>query len=428
MFNTLSGLGGSGQVDSSAAANATVALLSTTALTSLFIAGPVFSILGPRICFMVAGWTYALYSGSLLNFNHTKNGAFVIASGAILGVGSSFIWIVQGAVMTTYVTEAQKGRAIAVFWVIFNLGGGIGSLASFGLNYESESGSVSDSTYIALLAIMLFGWTLGVFICSPSRIRLPQLQAAAEAKKLTLKSTFWIAVKTLFKWRVALMLPLFFNANVFYSYQHNEVNGRTFNIRTRCLNGALYWTAQMFGGLAIGLLLDSPWFNRPMRARIGWSVVFVSGMGVWGAGYYFQRWHDSPRAIDYLLVLDFKHGDMAYGPMMLYMFYGAYDALWQGFAYWLIGTESNDSTRAAILVSAYKSLQAAGSAMAWRLNAQGVAPMSQFAMNWGLCIGSMLIVLPSVWTVTKTTVASEETEAKVINSKGDDEEELTKGL
>lgn len=69
MYNALGGLGGSGQVDPTVAANATVALLSATAATALFIVGPLFSWVGPRICFLLGGWTYALYSGSLLHFN-----------------------------------------------------------------------------------------------------------------------------------------------------------------------------------------------------------------------------------------------------------------------------------------------------------------------------------------------------------------------
>lgn len=120
MYNALTGLGGSGQVDPTVAANANVALLSVTAATALFIGAPLFWKLGPKILFLMGGWTYALYSGSLLNFNHDSNGAFVIAAGAILGLGASFLWVVQGAIMTSYVPEHQKGRAIAVFWIIFN--------------------------------------------------------------------------------------------------------------------------------------------------------------------------------------------------------------------------------------------------------------------------------------------------------------------
>lgn len=69
MYNALTGLGGSGQVDATVAANANVALLSATAATALFFVGPIFSVVGPRACWLVGGWTYALYSASLLNFN-----------------------------------------------------------------------------------------------------------------------------------------------------------------------------------------------------------------------------------------------------------------------------------------------------------------------------------------------------------------------
>lgn len=412
MYNALIGLGGSGQVDPTAAAQANVALLSTTAVTALLVAGPIFSWIGPRITFLIGGWTYALYSGSLLNLNHTENSGFVIGTGVLLGFGTSFVWIVQGAIMTTYVDEAQKGRAIAVFWVIFNLGGGIGSLAAFGINYNSTSNTVSDSTYIALMVIMLVGWCLGVFICSPKRIRLAQLHNAVETEKRTLKGTFDICVRTLMKWRVACMLPLFFSANVFYSYQQNNVNLLTFNIRTRSLNGALYWIAQMFGGLLIGMILDVPFLDRPGRAKLGWATVFVTGMAIWGGGYQFQKWQDDRLARGLESDIDYTQGSISTGPIFLYIFYGAYDALWQGYAYWLIGTESNSSARAAVLVGAYKSLQSAGGAMAWGVNSTGTSGMKQLAMDWGLCIGSLIVVLPAVLTVSQKTEVEDEAGAE----------------
>jgi MFS family permease len=402
MYNALTGIGGSGQVDPTVAAHATVALLATTAATALFIVGPIFSWVGPRICFLIGGWTYALYSGSLLHFNHYDNGGFVIGSGVLLGFGASFIWVVQGAIMTTYVEESQKGRAIAVFWVIFNLGGGIGSLVSFGLNYNSEINTVSDSTYIALMVIMLFGWLLGVFICSPKRIRLAQLHKAVETENHSFLGTIKLATSTIMKWEVACMIPLFFSANVFYSYQQNNVNGFTFNIRTRSLNGALYWLAQMLGGLLIGLILDLPFLSRANRARLGWAVVFVTGMVIWGGGYQFQKWQNNFLAEGKKQTLDYTEGSVSTGPMFLYIFYGTYDALWQGYAYWLIGCMSNSSSRAAILVGMYKSLQSVGGAMAWGLN-PGTDAMAQLGMNWGLCIGSLIVVLPTVLAVKNTT-------------------------
>ena len=310
--------------------------------------------------------------------------------------------------MTTYVDESQKGRAIAVFWIIFNLGGGLGSLASFGINFSSTSGTVSDSTYIALMVVMLVGWALGLLICSPSRIRLTQLLVATETERRTLRGTLAMAAQTLARWRVACMVPLFFCANIFYSYQQNDVNGLTFNIRTRSLNGALYWIAQMFGGLLAGFVLDMPFLARPARARAGWVLLLVTGMTIWGGGYAFQRWQDARRAAGRVQDVDYSEGSVSAGPMVLYIFYGAYDALWQSYSYWLIGAESNSAGRAAILVGTYKTCQAAGGALAWRINALKVSSMNQLAMNWGLSMGSLFLALPAVLTVTTHTAAEEE--------------------
>ncbi|KAL6232083.1 hypothetical protein BDW75DRAFT_233068 [Aspergillus navahoensis] len=415
MYNALTGLGGSGQVDPTVAANATVALLSATAGTALFVVGPIFDRVGPRICLLLGGWTYPLYAGSLLCFNRTRNGAFVVAAGAILGVGASFLWVSQGAIMTTYVRESQKGRAIAAFWIIFNLGGGVGSLASFGLNYHSTSGTVSDGTYIALLILMAVGWLLGLLICPPSAVRVrpgllqqPAQAPEVEPKKGNWKSTLRLAARTILDWRVLCMLPLFFCANVFYSYQQNIVNGMTFNIRTRSLNSALYWLAQMFGGLVMGLILDIPTLTRPARARVGWLFLAVTAMAIWGGGYAFEKWSSDRLAHGLKQDVDYTQGSVSTGPMFLYIFYGAFDAFWQSYCYWLMGASSNEPAVAAVLVGAYKTFQSTGGAMAWRINALHKPAITQFAMDWGLCMGALVVAIPAVMAVTRTSTVDVE--------------------
>lgn len=160
----------------------------------------------------------------------------------------------------------------------------------------------------------------------------------------------------------------------------------------------------MAGGLLIGVLLDLPFLARPARAKLGWVVLFITGMVIWGGGFAFQKWQDRRMAVGFKQDIDYMQGSIATGPMFLYIFYGAYDALWQGCAYWLIGTESNSTARAAVLVGAYKTSHGTGAAMAWRINALHVSPMTQLAMNSGLSMGALVTVLPTVWTVTQTTV------------------------
>lgn len=319
--------------------------------------------------------------------------------------------------MTTYVPEHQKGRAIAVFWIIFNFGGGVGALASFGLNYNSKSGTVSDATYIALMVIMIFGWFLGVFICSPSKVRMTQLRESGESERIPVSKEIRLALHVITNWRVACMLPLFFCANIFYSYQQNNVNGLSFDIRTRSLNSALYWMAQMVGGLFMGFLLDLKGFSRKGRAILGWALLFVTGMVIWGGGYAFEKWEDARLAHKEKQDIDYLDSSLSTGPIFLYIFYGCYDALWQSFSYWMIGSVSNSAAVAAVLVGAYKTFQAVGAAMAWRINALATPGLTQLAMDWGLCIGSLVIIIPTVLTVSATNVQSDEDLAEKTSEK-----------
>lgn len=73
-----------------------------------------------------------------------------------------------------------------------------------------------------------------------------------------------------------------------------------------------------------------------------------------------------------------------------------------------MGARSNSPAVAAILVGAYKTFQATGGAMAWRLNALAKPAMTQFAMDWGLCMGALVVAIPSVLAVTLTSEVHEE--------------------
>ncbi|CEL04924.1 Putative UNC93-like protein [Aspergillus calidoustus] len=411
MYNALTGMGGSGQVDGTVAANSNVATHACTAGAALLIVGTLYDYIGPRLSLLLGGWTYALYAGSLLNFNRTGNGAFVIAAGALLGLGAAFFWVAQGTIMVTYSTDRTRGRAIALFWVTFNLGGTIGSLISFRLNYTSQSGIVTDSTYVAYVVVMLFGWALSGLVCSTDRLSAryagERVQHGwSQRRRLGtwtagLRATALQTLRIITDWRIACLYPMFYNANVFYSYQQNVVNGGSFDLRTRALNGALYWIAQMVGGLVMGLTLDLKLVDRRHRAIIGWAVLFVTGMAIWGGGYAFQKRIDQSGSGSNALRLDFKDGSRYLGPMFLYFFYGAYDSFWQAYCYWIIGAQSHSPTVNAVVVGAYSALKPAGGAMAWRINAEKVSGMTQFAMNWGMSIGSLLIAIPTVWTLPR---------------------------
>ena len=133
MFNAVQGMGGGGQVDTSAANKANIALNSTFAVVA-FSAGTIVNSIGIKVSLAFGGIGYSIYVASFLSFSHNHNYGFTIFAGAFLGVCAGLLWTAQGAIMMSYPPEESKGRYISWFWMIFNLGAVIGSLVGSSSN------------------------------------------------------------------------------------------------------------------------------------------------------------------------------------------------------------------------------------------------------------------------------------------------------
>jgi sugar phosphate permease len=68
---------------------------------------------------------------------YPNTGAFVVASGAVLGVSAALSWTAQSSLMLAYPTESQKGLFISIFWSMYNMGGVIGAIMPLGANFHS---------------------------------------------------------------------------------------------------------------------------------------------------------------------------------------------------------------------------------------------------------------------------------------------------
>lgn len=92
---------------------------------------------------------------------------------------------------------------------------------------------------------------------------------------------------------------------------------------------------QIVGAFIVGFLLDFGSMRRTIRARYALGGLLVLTIGFWGGGYAFQRTYTRDDTL-----LDKNHvgvdfTDSGYGgPVVMYMFYGFYDAAWQVTAYW----------------------------------------------------------------------------------------------
>ncbi|XP_022888800.1 UNC93-like protein 1 isoform X2 [Olea europaea var. sylvestris] len=383
MFSALSGIGGGGQVDPTAANNANTALYTTFA---------VFGILG---------------GGSFLYYNHYHHQAFPIVAGALLGIGAGLLWAAQGAIMTSYPPHERKGAYISIFWSIFSMGGVIGGLIPFTLNFHrTDAVSVNDATYIAFMVFMSIGTVLSLAISHPSRVHRDDGSRCTNIEYSSVSVEAIEILKLFLNWKMLLLVPAYWASNFFYSYQFNNVSGVLFNLRTRGLCNVFYWAAQMVGSIFIGYIMDFSFKSRRTRGLVGIGVVAVLGTAIWGAGVANQlnySRHDLPTH-----KLDFKDYTDFAGPFVLYFSYGLFDAMFQSMVYWIIGALADDSEILSRYNGFYKGVQSAGAAVAWQIDTQKVPLLNEIVVNWAL----LTVSYPLLVVVVMRAVKDDEVEGK----------------
>ncbi|OQR92266.1 hypothetical protein ACHHYP_03863 [Achlya hypogyna] len=373
---------------------ANVAVYSTFATFSI-VAGSIHNILGPRLTLFLGGIPYILYVSSYLVYNHTQNGTYVILTGALLGIGAGLLWSAQGAIVLSYPTESEKGKFISTCWIIFNLGGVIGALVPFIMNYNSDSGSLGDATYIAILIIMVIATGLSLGLKAPAAIIRSDNTKINYPKSASVREEVSNLYHAIFDWRMLCLIPASVASNWFYGYQFNAVNGHMFNLRTRGLNGALYWGMQMVGAFVFGnFVLDKESLPRATRGKVGLAIATAITFLAWILGYVVQKdftRYDKPENID------FQESGRAAFPMIVFFIYGLVDAIYQNYVYWVIGAMTNDPLELARFVGLYKAFQSAGGAVSWRVDVLEMSYMGQLILNWVL----MAVSFPFMYLVIR---------------------------
>jgi len=393
-FNALTGLGAAGQVNPTINANANSALYSTFTVAAFF-AGSVNNTLGPKLLLFIGSTAYSLYVASYLAVSvNEKMGPFVIAAGAILGICAGLLWTAQGSLMLAYPTEDNKGKYIGIFWSIFNLGGVVGATVSLGENVGSSTNSVTRGTYITFLVLTIIGVLIPPLMADPKKMVRADGTKVSTPHHPSWKKEFyglWVALKT--DPYIVLLFPMFFASNWFYTWQFNDYNAALFSIQGRALNNTVYWVAQIFGSLSIGILLDQRQLQRRVRAFIAWAILFIMVFVVHTWAYYYQKGYSRETIPPESQKMGIH--DSGYVPrILLYILCGVLDAMWQTTSYWLIGAMSNSPARLALFSGFYKSMQSAGAAGVWRADGAGIPYSNIFYSTWALLVAGLLFALP----------------------------------
>ncbi|KAF8546531.1 hypothetical protein OG21DRAFT_1491106 [Imleria badia] len=111
--------------------------------------------------------------------------------------------------------------------------------------------------------------------------------------------------------------------------------------------------AQIFSSIFISyIILDQKWYQRRICAFIGWVVVFamVFVMHIWA--YFYQRAYTRQSVLP-ATNIDIYSSDYP-AHVWLMIFYGFLNSMWQTYAYWPMGTMSNNLTKFAVFTGFYE--------------------------------------------------------------------------
>ncbi|KAG0253535.1 hypothetical protein BGZ95_006286, partial [Linnemannia exigua] len=408
MFNAMSSIGNAGK-HSATAQNLVITSSSVAYILGFLIAGGAHNMIGPRLCVAFGGLTFVLYAGAMYLAKDNDGSLYPPIAGILLGLGAGCIWVAQGAMMMSYPTEDNKGRYIASFWAIFNLGAVLGSALPLSMILATEGPDQDDvqpETYIVYMVIMGLATLLGFFLSKPSSIVRDNGEPVVVAKFAGIKAETLAILSVFCDWRMLLLIPAFFFSNFSYTYQFNDFNAYAFNIRTRSLNSIVFWIAQIIGALVIGYMLDGIPLKRPRRAVIGLVFIGVLFMATWLAALMVQLKHDFNRKPDIRTpkFIDFKKGGIYTGMASIYGMFGFCDAAFAVYCYWLMGALSNKHDELSRYAGFFKSIQSLGGAVAAPLDLAQTPFLAYLVTNWVLCALAIAAMFLVSRTITDTTI------------------------
>ncbi|KAE9380704.1 hypothetical protein N431DRAFT_498524 [Stipitochalara longipes BDJ] len=388
MSSALGGAGGGGLLNTTQSTNANVAVYSTfTALA--FFGGTVYNRAGIKVCLMFGGFGYACLASAYFTTAHIGNRAtpWVVLAGCLEGLSAAMLWTAQGAVTMCYPTEDMKGRSFSVFWTIFQAG----------------AGNLNDGSYIAFIVIMLVGCCIPLLLLPSDKVN----RTDGTQVVLPPMPTWTSELKGMYhvlrdNWYIVTIFPFFAASNWFYTYRTNDFNVPNFTLRTRSFNGL--WS---------NFFNMSKRFGRPTRAKIGIVYLLVATLTIWGGGWVFVK--DAVRGVSPDPLVDVTESERYFPYLAIYIFYAFYDGCFQAYAYWLMGSLSNNSATLSHYSGWYKSIQSAAAAIVWRLDGLKISYRSMYISTWVI----LLVSVSTTFYVSFTKVEEHSTdEVRVLVGEG----------
>ncbi|KAJ5385034.1 Major facilitator superfamily domain general substrate transporter [Penicillium concentricum] len=420
------GAGGNAKPYLNNAANAlTYGLMSV----GCFLAGGVTNKITAKWTLFIGAAFYTPYAAGLYCNNRYGNEWFLLLGAALCGIGASLLWASEAAIAVGYPEEEKRGRYVAIWMSIRQMGPLVGGAISLALNVNTAHvGKVTYTTYLGLVAISSLGAPFALLLSQPQNVIRSNGTKIPYMKKTSLAIEARAIWKQLSNKYMLLLIPVFLAGQFGVTYQGNYLT-TYFTVRSRALASFLTAVVGATANVVTGIFLDLKFFSRGTRSKIVYIfvLVFITAAWTWNAitETKLSRMAEPP-------AFDLGDGPFFNSAFTVYIFFRFFYEVLQTYIYWLMaeikGAQADgDIARTTGILRSWESI---GSTIAYAVGATHWANLNQMILGfalWGFTIPFTLLAVFGDWNVSDTLEVEEETDNSsleaqrvVINSDGKD--------
>jgi hypothetical protein len=315
-------------------------------------------------------------------------------------------WASEAAIGVGYPSESQRGRCVAIWLGLRNLGPLIGGAISLSLNLKgSAAGKVSYTTYLALIGIQCLGLPLTFLLSPPSKVRRPDGTPIPHVKRgeSSFRQELKAIAKTIWQPHLLLLIPIFI-VGIFGTTFQSVYLTDYFSVRSRALASLLTAVANICADLCVGLVTDTKKLgNQARRAKIVWSffAVVVTALWTWQTvtQVHFTR-HPKP-AVDWAgSTGKFNNAIAVY---ILWKF--IYEAQ-TVFLYWLVGTFPVKDGSMPRIMGVLRTFESVGSCLSYAVGATHWPPLNQCVLSFAFWVACLVPTTLAIMRVPSHRIES----------------------
>ncbi|CAI7588672.1 hypothetical protein PCG10_009825 [Penicillium crustosum] len=422
------GAGGNAKPYLNNAANAlTYGLMSV----GCFLAGGVTNKITAKWTLFIGAAFYTPYAAGLYCNNRYGNEWFLLLGAALCGIGASLLWASEAAIAVGYPEEEKRGRYVAIWMSIRQMGPLVGGAISLALNINTAHvGKVTYTTYLGLVAISSLGAPFALLLSQPQDVIRSNGTKIPYMKKTSLSIEARAIWKQLRNKYMLLLIPVFLAGQFGATYQGNYLT-TYFTVRSRALASFLTAVVGAAANISTGLFLDLKFLSRGTRSKIMYIFVlfFVTASWIWNAIVETRLSHMAePPAFD------LGDGPFFNSAFTVYIFFRFFYEALQTYIYWLMaeikGAQGDgDIARTTGILRSWESI---GSTIAYAVGATHWPNLNQMALGfalWGVTIPFTLLAVFGNWNVVQAVEVEEEEQTDnssleaqrvIVNSDGKD--------